>query len=148
MRLIRLWANALVSPPERLLHSSSSASADLWQNYLDLRHVRQQNQELQKTIDRLRLEQAALLEDAKQGQRLQALLGFQEKYIYKTVAAQVIGSSGSDQSRVFYIDKGSADGLERDMAVITPTASWARCAKSSAHPRRCWSSTTRRAARA
>jgi len=119
VRLIRLWANALVSPPERLIHSSTSGVADLWRNYLDLRHVREQNQQLQGTIDRLRLEQAELLEDARQGERLQALLGFQEKYIYKTLPAQAIGSSGSDQSRVFYIDKGSADGLERDMPVIT-----------------------------
>jgi rod shape-determining protein MreC len=119
VRLIRLWAQALVSPPEQLIHSSKLGSTSLWQNYLDLRHVRQEDQELQKTIDRLRLEQAALLEDAKQGQRLQALANFQQKYIYQTVAAQAIGSSGSDQSRVFYIDKGSADGLNRDDAVIT-----------------------------
>jgi rod shape-determining protein MreC len=119
VRLIRLWANALVSPPERLIHSSSQGAGGLWQNYIDLRGVRRQNQDLQQTIDRLRLEQASLLEDARQGQRLQALLNFQEKYIYKTVAAQAIGSSGSQQSRVFYIDKGSDDGLARDNAVIT-----------------------------
>ena len=47
-------------------------------------------------------------------------MNFQEKYIYKTMAAQIIGSSGSDQSRVFYLDKGSANGLSRDMAVISP----------------------------
>ncbi|MGD0631765.1 MAG: rod shape-determining protein MreC [Terracidiphilus sp.] len=119
VRLIRLWANALVSPPERLIHSASEGATHLWQNYLDLHNVRQQNRDLQKTVDRLRLEQAALLEDARQGQRLQALNNFQEKYIYKTVAAQVFGSSGSQQSRVFYIDKGSADGLARDNAVVT-----------------------------
>ena len=120
VRLIRLWANGLVSPPERLIHSTSQGLAGLWQNYLDLRHVRQQNQDLEKTVDRLRLEQAALLEDARQGQRLQGLVNFQQKYIYKTVPAQVIGSSGSTQSRVFYLDKGSDEGLRRDMAVITP----------------------------
>ncbi|HUD14016.1 MAG TPA: rod shape-determining protein MreC [Terracidiphilus sp.] len=120
VRLIRLWANALVSPPERIIHSTGLGAGHLWQNYLDLRHVRQQNQELQKTIDRLRLEQASLLEDARQGQRLQALNKFQEKYIYKTVAAQAIGSSGSELSHVFYIDKGSDDGVARDNAVITP----------------------------
>jgi rod shape-determining protein MreC len=119
VRLIRLWAQALVTPPEMLIHSSKMGSKGLWQNYVDLRNVRQQNQDLQKTIDRLRLEQAALLEDAKQGQRLQALANFQQKYIYQTVAAQAIGSSGSEQSHVFYIDKGSADGLNRDDAVIT-----------------------------
>lgn len=119
VRLIRLWAEMLVSPPERAIHFSKIGAESLWQNYIDLRHVRQQNQDLQHTIDRLRLEQAALLQDALQGQRLQALLGFQQKYIYQTLPAQIIGSSGSDQSRVFYIDKGSADGLAHDMAVIT-----------------------------
>ena len=101
-------------------HDSKLGVGGLWQNYIDLRHVQQQNQELQKTVDRLRLEQAQLIEDARQGQRLQGLIGFQEKYIYKTLAAQAFGSSGSDQSRVFYIDKGASDHLERDMAVITP----------------------------
>ncbi|MGD0736357.1 MAG: rod shape-determining protein MreC [Terracidiphilus sp.] len=120
VRLIRMWANEAVSPPERLIHSSRLGTTWLWQNYIDLRHTQQQNQELQKTVDRLRLEQAALLEDAKQGERLQALLDFQQKYIYQTVAAQAIGSSGSDQSRLFYIDKGADYKLERDMAVITP----------------------------
>jgi rod shape-determining protein MreC len=119
VRLIRLWADAVVSPPEWLIHQSKLGTTNLWNQYIDLRHTQQDNQELQKTIDRLRLEQAALLEDAKQGQRLQALQNFQEKYIYKTVAAQAIGSSGSDQSRVFTIDKGSNYGLKPDMAVIT-----------------------------
>ena len=119
VRLIRLWAQGVVTPPEMIIHASKTGSRGLWQNYLDLRSVRQQNQELQKTIDRLRLEQAALLEDARQGQRLQALANFQHKYIYQTVAAQAIGSSGSEQSHVFYIDKGSAEGLNRDDAVIT-----------------------------
>jgi rod shape-determining protein MreC len=119
VQLIRLWANSIVSPPEKALHSSGSGISGLWHSYVDLRHVRQQNADLQKTVDRLRLEQAALLEDAKQGQRLQALLNFQQKYIYKTVAAQTIGTSGTDQSRVFYIDKGKNEGIDRDMAVIT-----------------------------
>lgn len=120
VRLIRLWANALVSPPEQLIHSTALGIAWMWNNYADLRHVRQQNQDLRSTVDRLRLEEAALLEDARQGQRLQGLLGFQERYIYKTVSAQVLGTSGSDQSRVFNIDKGKDDGLSRDMAVVTP----------------------------
>ena len=119
VRLIRLWANAVVSPPERAVENSKTGVGWLWHNYFDLRHVRQQNRDLQNTIDRLRLEQAALLEDARQGQRLQAMLNFQQKYVYKTLPAQVIGASGSDQSRVFYLDKGKNDGLARDMAVIT-----------------------------
>jgi rod shape-determining protein MreC len=119
VRLIRLWANALVSPPQRAVESSKTGVGSIWDNYFALRHVRQENKDLQATVDRLRLEQAALLEDARQGQRLQGMLGFQEKYLYKTTIAQVIGTSGSDQSQVFTIDKGRDDGLKRDMAVIT-----------------------------
>jgi rod shape-determining protein MreC len=119
VRLIRLWANTLVSPPERAVQSSKTGAGSIWDNYFALRHVRQENADLQATVDRLRLEQAALLEDARQGQRLQEMLGFQEKYLYKTMAAQVIGTSGSDQSQVFTIDKGRDNGLKRDMAVIT-----------------------------
>jgi rod shape-determining protein MreC len=120
VRLIRLWADAIVTPPEQVFHATKLGAVAMWQNYIDLRHIREQNQDLQKTVDRLRLEQASLLEDARQGERLQALLDFQQKYIYKTLAAQAIGSSGSDSSRVFYIDKGQKDGVVPDMAVITP----------------------------
>jgi rod shape-determining protein MreC len=35
------------------------------------------------------------------------------------VAAQVIGTSGTDISRVLYVDKGSHDGVKPDMPVIT-----------------------------
>jgi len=119
VRLIRLWANAVISPPERIAHATKLGIVGTWSNYIDLMHVRQQNKNLQETIGRLRLEQAALMEDARQGQRLQALLGFQQKYIYTTLAAQAYGSSGSDRSHVFYIDKGARDGLKPDMAVIT-----------------------------
>ena len=47
------------------------------------------------------------------------LLGFKEQFISKTVAAQVIGGTGSELSRSVYIDKGERDGLKPDMAVLT-----------------------------
>lgn len=118
--LIRAWVTGVVTPPERLLHGIGMGVRGTWMNYLDLIHVRQQNQDLQAELGRLRLEEASLAEDAKQGQRLQALMGFQEKYVYKTVAAQVIGTSGTEQSKVLLIDKGLRDGIRPDMPVITP----------------------------
>ena len=69
----------------------------------------------------MKLEQARLSEDANMARRVQTLLAFKEQYVDNTVAAQVIGTSGSEQSRVLYIDKGSNDGIKTDMAVITPT---------------------------
>ena len=119
VRLIRLWTADLVTPFERAAHGSGQGLSGMWADYVDLRHTKDENKNLQKTVERLRLEQASLLEDARQGHRLQDLLKFQESYIYQTMAAQVIGTSGSSQSHVLYLDKGSDDGLARDMAVIT-----------------------------
>ena len=69
----------------------------------------------------MKINDARLQEDATMARRVQALLGFKEQYVDSTIAAQVIGTSGSDQSRVLYIDKGAGDGIKPDMAVITPT---------------------------
>jgi rod shape-determining protein MreC len=120
VRLIRMWALATVSPFERSAHAIGSGLRRGWLSYVDLRHVRQQNADLQQQLTRLRIEQAAIAEDALEGRRLQALLAFRQQYVASTVAAQVIGSSGSEQSRVLTIDKGWRDGLKPDMAVITP----------------------------
>jgi rod shape-determining protein MreC len=118
--LLRYWTVSAVTPFERFFHGFGYNVRHGWSNYIDLRNTRQQNHDLQEQIARLRLEQAALAEDAIQGHRLQALLDFQQHYVTSTVAAQVIGTSGNDLSRVLYIDKGSKDGLKPDQAVITP----------------------------
>jgi len=120
VRLVRLWATAAVTPFERAAHALSYGARHGWSDYIDLRHVRQQNKDLQQELTRMRIEQDAIAEDAIEGRRLQALLAFREKYVATTVAAQVIGASGSEQSRILTIDKGWHDGLKPDMAVITP----------------------------
>ncbi|HEX4582155.1 MAG TPA: rod shape-determining protein MreC [Acidobacteriaceae bacterium] len=120
VRLLRYWVVAMMSPPEKVMSHTGHGARGFWGNYVDLRHTREENQALRAQVEQLRLEQAALLEDAKQGHRLQELLDFRQKYIYATVPAQVVGTSGSDQSRILTIDKGSKDGLKRDQPVITP----------------------------
>jgi rod shape-determining protein MreC len=118
-RLIRIWAVSAVTPLEKAIVGLQNGMGNLWHNYFYLRGVRQENRDLRKQIQNLEIERVRLNEDAGQARRLQALLGFKEQYISKTVAAQVIGSSGSEQSRSVYIDKGSSDGIKADMPVIT-----------------------------
>jgi rod shape-determining protein MreC len=118
-RLIRVWAVDAVSPLEKSIVGFENGSRNLWHNYFYLRGVRQENRELKQKIEQLEIERVRLNQDAEQAHRLQALLGFREQFIAKTIAAQVIGSSGSEQSRSIYIDKGSRDGVKPDMAVIT-----------------------------
>ena len=118
--LIRVWAVNAITPVERVLVSSGRFFRRTWNGYVDLHDVRRQNQDLQEEVKRLRVEQVRYREAASETQRLQALLGFKERFISQTMAAQVIGSGGSEQSRVVYIDLGLHAGLRSDMAVITP----------------------------
>jgi rod shape-determining protein MreC len=118
-RLIRIWAVSSVTPVEKVLRWVHTSTGNLWHNYFYLRGVRAENRDLKQQIEHLRLEQVRLNEDATQARRLQALLAFKEQFISQTMAAQVIGSGGSEQSRIVYIDKGEHDGLKADMAVIT-----------------------------
>jgi rod shape-determining protein MreC len=118
-RLIRIWAVDMVTPLEKTLGWAQTSTNNLWHNYFYLRGVRAENRSLKAQIERMSLEQVRMSQDADQARRLQALLAFKEQFISKTMAAQVIGSSGSEQSRSVYIDKGEHDGLKPDMAVIT-----------------------------
>jgi rod shape-determining protein MreC len=120
-RLIRVWAIGIVTPFEKVVVHSQNWFHDKWTGYLYLRGVRDENAQLRAEIQRMKLEQARVNEDAKMARRIQTLLAFKEQYVENTIAAQVIGTSGSEQSRVLYIDKGSDDGIKSDMAVITPT---------------------------
>ena len=118
-RLIRIWAVGVITPFERGLVWVENSTGNLWHSYFYLRGVRIENRELKQQIEQMRLEQVRLTEDAAQAHRLQALLAFKEQFVARTVAAQVIGWSGSDQSRIVWIDKGQDEGLKRDMPVIT-----------------------------
>lgn len=118
-RLIRVWAVTAVTPLEKGIVRLQTGASGIWHNYLYLRGVRQENRVLQEQIQKLQLKQVRLEQDAEQARRLQALLGFKEQFIAQTTAAQVIGSSGSEQSRIVYLDKGSNQGIKRDMAVIS-----------------------------
>ena len=118
-RLIRVWAVRAITPFERGVVWVQNGGRNVLHDYFFLRGVRAENRQLKDQIEQMKLAQARLSEDAIQAQRLQSLLAFKEQFISKTVAAQVIGSSGSDLSRSIYIDKGENAGLKADMAVIT-----------------------------
>ena len=105
-RLIRVWAVGTVTPLEKALVWTQTSTGNIWHNYFYLRGVRAENRNLKAQIERMSLEQVRMSQDADQARRLQALLAFKEQFISQTMAAQVIGSSGSELSRSVYIDKG------------------------------------------
>jgi rod shape-determining protein MreC len=117
--LIRVWTVTAITPLEKGIVGIEDGVSNLWHNYIYLHGVRQENRQLRQEIQQLRLDEVRLSGDAEQARRLQVLFGFKEKYLSKTVAVQVIGSGGSQHSRVIFIDKGEDANLQPDMPVIT-----------------------------
>jgi len=91
-----------------------------WSGYVDLRGVRAENEELRQQVAALgvRLQEQQAL--ASRSERLQALLDLRSRTELPTVAAEVIAGNPIPDMLTVTIDRGSADGVEPDMAVIAP----------------------------
>jgi rod shape-determining protein MreC len=97
-----------------------SAGRNAWGNYVALRGVRVDNQALTRTVAALevRLQQEHAL--AARTQELQALMDLKSQATLPTLAADVIAGNPDTVMRTVTIDRGSADGVLADMAVIAP----------------------------
>jgi rod shape-determining protein MreC len=91
-----------------------------WGNYIGLRGVRTENEELRKQLAELDVRLQEQKAQATQAERLQALLGLRERTALKTLAAEIIAGNPNPGLLTVTIDRGTADGVQADMAVIAP----------------------------
>jgi len=121
VRLIRIWAVELISPVQRAGSWIVYNFEHGWGNYISLRNTRQDNEVLRSELDRLKVRNAELEGRALEANRLAAMLNFRQAHAeVPMAAARVIGGSPDSGSLVVNIDRGSRDGIRRDMGVITP----------------------------
>jgi rod shape-determining protein MreC len=78
-----------------------------------------ENERLQQELGRLRLEAAVANELLIENERLRDLLGFKKLHPLSSIMAQAIGKESSPSSRTMTINRGTDDGIEKDLAVIT-----------------------------
>lgn len=120
IRLIRLWSAEAVLPAERLSQHYVSKVRDFTANYVALRGVHQQNQQLQKQVTELELQNQQLRQAVRDLPALDALLGFHRSLALSTTPAQVISHGASPDAQAIYLNRGRNQGLRVNMAVITP----------------------------
>ncbi len=87
--------------------------------YLFLVGTERENQRLREEIDRLRIENSITNELLLENERLRDALTFKKLQPPSSVMAQVIGKVLSPASSTITINKGTDDGIRKDMAVIT-----------------------------
>jgi rod shape-determining protein MreC len=119
----------VVRVPLEAIASIDAGIADRWEQYVALRGVRDENQQLRKENEWLRGQNSQLRESAASTERLTALLQFKEQALPTMVAAQVIGRDATNRYRAIILNKGEGDGIKPDMGVVTPTGVVGRVVK-------------------
>ena len=112
--------STVVSPLQKIVYNINSRVKETVDFFLNFSEVKLENEELKKKNTKLANEliEYESLKDAVE--RLREALNFTEsKNNYKYVGVNIIGYSGNSLSDGYIIDKGSNDGIDKNMVVVS-----------------------------
>src|SRR5260370_10431386 len=118
--MIRVWAVTTVTPVESTLELVRHYPWGFVEDYFVLLNVRGQNEKTKHENGKLKPENHYQKSELSTADRVRALSVFQTHTQSKTLAARVIGNGTGANSKVVFVDRGSASGVESGMAVVTP----------------------------
>jgi rod shape-determining protein MreC len=108
------------SQVQRAAAGMTGGVRDAWKNYVGLRGVRAENEELKRRLGETQIALQTERAAAQRTRQLEQLLALQQQIEVKMVGATVIGAGASPDFRTLTIDKGTAAGIHANMAVIAP----------------------------
>ncbi len=131
--LLQAVAFGAVAEVQRLAVATAGSVADTWRHYVALRGAQEENSRLRTALQQreLRLQEERAL--AQQAAGLRRLLELKAAAPVSTTAADIIGASGTSGYRSILINKGRQDGVEADMAILSPDGVVGRVAQAGLH---------------
>jgi rod shape-determining protein MreC len=118
--ILQVVTFGLFAEVQRASSAIASTLRGGWTNYVSLRDVHAENEALKAQLAEAQVqlqEQRAL---AERSRGLLATLGLRDRSNLKTLAADVIGAGATTDFKTVTIDRGTADGVRPDMAVMAP----------------------------
>ena len=109
----------VVAVPLRALTALEDSIQEVWNKYVALQNVHEENRRLHEQIEILRNQNHELRELAFVSHQLSALLEFKGRLSPETVAAQVIGLDSTNWYRGVVLNKGQQEGIQAEMGVLT-----------------------------
>jgi len=117
--LLRSWAMDVAYPFLKHSVGNVTSVSNLWRDYVDLRHTREENGILKDQIERYRRTIAGYEEKLKEIGRLDVLSELETTLAMPSVKARVIGGDPTQWYHSRILDKGAEDGLARDCPAIS-----------------------------
>lgn len=115
--VVLMW---VLRPLQMAAQGTANWFIGVQENYLTMSGFKSENERLRKRIQALEVERQRLLEADATNRKLQQLLDFRAQLPGKSLTASIIANSASSWFQGCILDKGSADGVQKDMAVVTP----------------------------
>jgi rod shape-determining protein MreC len=110
----------ILRPLQAVSQGAVNWIADFGENYDTLSGFRAENERLRRRIQNLEVERQKLLEAEATNRQLKQLLDFRSHLPAGAITASIIANSAASWFQSCQIDKGSADGVRKGMAVVTP----------------------------
>jgi rod shape-determining protein MreC len=117
---IRVWTITAVTPFARMVEAVRGGSSGFFHDYIRLHDADAENRRLREENGKLKMDNIFLRNELSEADRVKALQMFQAETQSKTLAARVFGVGAAASAKMVYLDRGSASGVERGMAVVTP----------------------------
>jgi rod shape-determining protein MreC len=112
-----LW---FLRPLQIAAQATTASIQEIQQSFATFSGFKAENEKLKKRIVELEVERNRLLEAEATNLRLQQLLEFRSQLPADSITASIIASSASTWFQSCLLNKGSADGIHKGMAVVTP----------------------------
>jgi len=118
MPIIKAAAFGVFASMQHLTSGVADLGHSFWDNYIALRGVAAENDQLKKRVLELEGVTQAQAAIVSQTNELEDLLRLQQSLVAPTLAARVIAGDPAPGADMITIDRGSDDGVEPDMAVV------------------------------
>lgn len=112
-------ALTLLSPFQEAVEWMVTSVYGVWDRYIYLVDLKDENARLRSMSDKLAFENLLLVERLKSYQRLDSLLAFPSLDETPFEAAQVIGRDPTDRAKILILNKGTKHGIAANMPVVT-----------------------------
>ncbi len=108
----------IFSPVPKAVNWVGGNVEDMYHGYLDMRRAVNENLQLHRKIASLTTENLKLRQSESDLRRLRSLLGYSEQFSMNTSMAHTIMLDTSGRFKAIIIDRGSADGVEVNDAIV------------------------------
>jgi rod shape-determining protein MreC len=109
----------ILSPVLSTVDTVTDVSEQLWNEYIDLRNLKQENLKLMDELREAKSDRDRLTESEITSERYKQLLNLSEQFGTNTIASEVIQRSGNTWNSILLVNSGSVHGVSPFMGVIS-----------------------------